>query len=216
MPRLMIQITGAVLNQPVRINGELTKLIFVLFAAIFPSLSYSAETLESLNRRRANLEKELERINSRISEIEGGREAEERGEKASTYFIKQFGIDTVNSAGGVEPYVIFVNPNAKNSIKYMYVTVALFNAVGDAISSSIDGQTTARLNFTGPLDFSQGEQRTDWGPVWYNTTAHCIRVQSLRVIYVNGKTLAFSGKTLINALAPEVANTCKLGKGDKS
>lgn len=170
---------------------------------------HAAETLDSLKHRRATLQQDLERVNSRIADLET-QNSDKASQRSGSYYVKEFGIDEVNSAGGVEPYFVFVNPNVSSPIKYIDISVTPYNAVGDVISSTIGGQTTAGLRYTGPLSNVDGAKRSDWEPVWYNTTARCIKVQSVRVIFVNGRSLSFGGKTLKSALAPELANECKL------
>ena len=81
------------------------------------------------------------------------------------------------------------------------------------MSSTIGHMTTARLRYTGPLTQAEGEKRFDWGPIWYNSTGYCIRVESLEVTFMDGKSRTFAGKTLKSALAPELANDCKVRIG---
>jgi hypothetical protein len=165
-----------------------------------------------LIKKQAALEVELNQVKSKISELESRDKARADTEKKPSWFITGFGISEVNSAGGVEPYFVFLNPNANTPIKYIDVRAQLFNAVGDVVSSDIGGKTSAVMNFTGPLSNSDGEQRADWGPVWYNTTGKCIRVSSVAVTFTNGKSMKFDGKNLAAALAPELTNTCKMTK----
>ncbi len=185
------------------------RLALVALSMFAASPAHAAETLESLKGRRAALQQELQQVNTRIAELESS--TADKGPKPNgPYYIKEFGIDDVNSAGGVEPYFVFANPNALSPIKYIDLSVVPYNAVGDLISSTIGGKTTAGLRFTGPLSHTDGDKRADWGPIWYNSTANCIKLQSVRVIFVNGKSLSFSGKSLKSALAPGLPNECKL------
>jgi hypothetical protein len=180
-----------------------------LAALLVTALSSSAvaQTLGELRSRRDALERELSQINEAIakqeSEPEGGSSA------AARWFIKRFGIDEVNSAGGVEPYIVFFNPNEASEIKYAVVRVTLYNAVGDVVSSTIGGESTVSLKFTGPLSHGEGEKRADWGPAWYNPTGHCVKIESVTVTFMNGKSAAFSGKSLRAALAPNLSNECQ-------
>ena len=169
-----------------------------------------AQSLDSLRKKQAALEVELDQLKSKIFELESKDGARADTEKKPSWFISQFGISEVNSAGGVEPYFVFFNPNAITPIKYINVRALLFNAVGDVVSSEIGGQTSAGMNFTGPLSNSDGERRADWGPVWYNTTGKCIKLTSVVVTFVNGKSMKFDGKNLATALAPELTNACEM------
>lgn len=175
--------------------------------AIASAQVFAADDLDSLKRRKADLERQLETLNSRIVELEsapaGGNALQAK------YFVKDFGINKVNSAGGVEPYFVFYNPNKASPIKYLRAQITLFNAVGDILSSSIGAKTTAGISYTGPLTNADGETRVDWGPIWYNTTGDCIRVESMQVTFMDGKATTFVGKNLKAALAPELSNSCK-------
>ena len=185
-----------------------TSVVFIL-----SSSAVSAQSIDALRKRQSTLEAELDRVKSQISEIENRSSQQVEPERTVTWYIREFGISEVNSAGGVEPYFVFVNPNINAPIKYINIRALLYNAVGDVISSDIGRQTTAGLSFTGPLSNSDGEKRSHWGPVWYNTTGKCIKLTSIVITFTNGKVATFDGKTLKGALAPEIENTCAASKG---
>lgn len=170
----------------------------------------AADNLELLRRKQGSLEQELERVKAQISTLEAKAADQPVVHSPPTWFIKSFGIDEVNSAGGVEPYFIFFNPSPESPVKYVRLRATLYNAVGDIVSSRIGDKTTAGLTFTGPLSNADGETRASWNPVWYNATGICIKVESVHVTFVSGKVVSFAGKNLKNALAPELANDCKL------
>lgn len=188
---------------------SIIRLFIALLFACNPT--HATETVESLKSKQALLEQELSKIKLQIIEIES-QASDQQTQIKPTYFVKEFGISDVNSAGGVEPYFIFFNPNQSTPIKYINLRITLYNAVGDIISSDIGGKTTAGLSYTGPLSHSDGESRADWGPIWYNTTAECIKLESIRISFLNGKQLSFDGKTLGKALAPGINNVCKIKK----
>jgi hypothetical protein len=187
-----------------------TVTIAALFVLQLGTSVHAAETLPSLQRKQQKLEQELEQVKAQISAWEAKAAGAAPAGSPSAWFIKDFGIEQVNSAGGVEPYFVFVNPNGASPIKYLRVSASLYNAVGDVVGSSIGGKTTANLNFTGPLRMEDGESRVAWDPVWYNNTGHCIKVETVQVTFINGKVLSFAGKNLKAALAPGVDNTCTL------
>ena len=170
------------------------------------------QSLDALRKKQLSLEADLDRVKIQISELESGVNERAGQEKKPTWYVKDFGISEVNSAGGVEPYFVFFNPNASVPIKYINIRALLYNAVGDVISSDIGSKTTAGMSYTGPLLNSDGEQRAKWGPIWYNTTGDCMKVNSIVVTFTNGKVSSFEGKNLKDALAPEVLNTCSLRK----
>lgn len=187
---------------------------YVLFgitagALLTPAVS-AADNLEALKAKQEKLEVELANLRVLISTLEA-KPVESGPESPKPFwYVTKFGIDEVNSAGGVEPYFIFHNPNESNPIKYIRLRVSLYNAVGDAVSSDIGNRGTAGLSFTGPLANSDGDKRSDWGPIWYNSTGHCIKVESIQVTFVNGKSTSFSGKELKRALNPSITNECKI------
>jgi hypothetical protein len=170
----------------------------------------ASDDLANLYILKTELEGQLKALNERISTLETAQNTTLVNTASAKFFIKDFGIDTVNSAGGVEPYFVFFNPNPNTAIKYLTVDLTLYNAVGDRVSSSIGRETTARLRYTGPLTNADGEKKTYWRPVWYNSTGHCIRVESVAVTFMDGKLRTFAGRTLLSALAPELTNDCKV------
>ena len=189
-------------------------ILLITFITVFLTAfaSANAQSLEALRKKHTSLELELERLKVQISEQESKVKEQPEAEKKPTWYVKEFGIDEVNSAGGVEPYFVFFNPNTNSPIKYINIRALLYNAVGDVISSDIGGQTSAGMSYTGPLSNADGEKRADWGPTWYNTTGDCIKLTSVVVTFVSGKILKFEGKNLNGALAPEMANTCNMRK----
>lgn len=132
------------------------------------------------------------------------------GKPLNYWIIKNFGVWDVNSVGGVEPYFVFTNPNNKSSIKYISLQISLFNAVGDMVSSTIGNQRIKGIQYTGPLAMEDGEDKAQWGPIWYNTTGSCVRVESMRVTWMNGKSQSYAGKALKNAMAPDLSNSCRI------
>jgi hypothetical protein len=167
------------------------------------------KSIEALKRQKATLEVELAKVNEQIQEIESGA-SRSISETAPSYYIKDFGIEEVNSAGGVEPHATFVNPNPKLVVKYIRLRATAYNAVGDVVSSSIDGTSTAGMYMTGPLSHDDGERRAGWEPIWYNHSATCLKIQSVQVEFVGGKKLSFAGNTLRAALSPNLKNDCKV------
>jgi hypothetical protein len=184
-------------------------LSLVLISAFAFAAAPPPKSLEALKRQKTILEGQLEKVNEQIQELESKASSESASQSTPTYYVKEFGISEVNSAGGVEPYATFFNPNAKVVIKYIRLRVTPYNAVGDVISSTIGNQTTAGMYMTGPLANTDGEKRTGWEPIWYNHSATCLKIQSVQIEFVNGKVLSYAGKTLSAALAPDLKNDCR-------
>jgi hypothetical protein len=76
------------------------------------------------------------------------------------------------------------------------------------VYSEIGRGGTVTLMFTGPLKNESGYKRADWEAVWYNSTVDCISVDSLTVIFMDGKTKTFSKRELRGALGDTVKNDC--------
>jgi hypothetical protein len=167
------------------------------------------EKLNKLKSTERSLNAELERVKASILEI-NEKLLSATGKPKPNWLIKEFGVWTVNSAGGVEPYFIFNNPNEKSAIKYISVQISLFNSVGDMVGSQIGGDRTKGIRFTGPLTNEDGEYKASWGPVWYNTTGSCIKVESMTVTWMNGKIQTYASKSLQDAFAPDVQNSCRV------
>lgn len=78
----------------------------------------TAQTLEELRARRTALERELAAVNEAISKRENEPSASAASKK--TWYLGAFDF-SIDSAGGVEPYIVFQNPNAATPIKYIDV-----------------------------------------------------------------------------------------------
>jgi hypothetical protein len=124
------------------------------------------------------------------------------------YFVTGFGLWTVDSAGGVEPFATFVNPNPASNIKYIDLQIVMYNAVGDVIRSTIDNRSIGLVRMTGPLSNEDGAQQYQWEPVWYNRSAACVKIKSMRVEFMNRKVLNFANGALARVLHPSVKNEC--------
>lgn len=127
--------------------------------------------------------------------------------KEDGYFIADFGIWEVNSAGGVEIYAYIVNPKT-SPIKYVKITAGIFNAVGDAVGSEIGGVHTKTMTLTGPVENEEGEVNVTWKPQWYNHTASCVKISSVSVQFINGSISTYSGKNLKRAFKRTLDNDC--------
>lgn len=142
-----------------------------------------------------------------LARTEGARAVSERAQVGG-YFVREFGLWTVNSAGGVEPYAKFVNPNPREDIKYIDLQISMFNAVGDVVYSEIGSRATRAVRMVGPLGSDHGERSSQWKPIWYNHSAACLQIESVRVEFMNKTILNFSGKLLYKALHPALKNKC--------
>lgn len=195
-------------------NGNIAPADTTIAVPVKSSLSERDRTaitgkLDKLKATEKSLNADLERVRTSIAEL-NEKLLSAAGNPKSNWIIKEFGISDVNSAGGVEPYFIFFNPNEKSPIKYISLQISLFNAVGDMVGSQIGNERTRGIKFTGPLTMEDGESKASWNPIWYNPTGSCIKVESMSVTWMNGKSQSYIGKALQEAMAPDVSNSCRV------
>lgn len=105
---------------------------------------------------------------------------------------------SMNSVGGVSYSVVYWNTSPK-PLKYVDFTLTPFNAVGDVAPSSIGGRATTTARDTGPLAPGQLASAT-WEPSWYNSTIHCVRLDSVKLIFMDGTEQALTDKQVQAAL----------------
>ncbi len=95
----------------------------------------------------------------------------------------------VNSAGGASVRFHFINTSGK-TIKYAKFSMIPYNAVGDAVGSSVGDHSEFTLKFTGPIEPGkyQGVQGEN---CWYNSTIKSARISKVEIQYMDGteKTL---------------------------
>ena len=192
-----------------RRRSPLLTLIATLLAM---ASTYAADSIDVLKARQAHIERELEEVKRQIAALDESPDSLAPREQKPLWYVTSFGIDEVNSAGGVEPFFVLYNPNQSSPIKYIRLQVRLYNGVGDIVSSSIGNQVSATLSYTGPLLNEDGNKRVDWGPIWYNSTGQCLKVISVQVTFMNGKASSFSGTSLKRALNPSISNECRATK----
>lgn len=153
-------------------------------------------------------EREKRMVECLLSHSPGALEPWRDPDEKRPYFVKYL-THSVNSAGGVELEIGLVNPGHASAIKYITLDLRMFNAVGDVITDRISRSSTGTVRYTGPLRAEDGVDDTSWKPLWYNGNAACIRIESVHVQFMNGKSLRFQGGTLRNALSQRITNSCR-------
>ncbi|TFY99265.1 hypothetical protein EZ313_22135 [Ramlibacter henchirensis] len=126
-----------------------------------------------------------------------------------SHVVQAFGIEEVNSAGGVELEARFVNPNKMSSIKYIRLQVTPYNAVGDVVRTRIGDHSTTWIRATGPIRSGEEPEWRGWNPVWYNATTECVKINAVEVEYMDGKKRMYTAKALKEVLSPEIKNDCR-------
>ena len=110
----------------------------------------------------------------------------------SPIVILNKGVSKINSAGGVNCYVEFINTSGKLA-KYVNIDLTPYNRVFDKAYSQIDGSSTKTLtvtNFIGPND----SYLAAWESVWYNTTIMYVEVSKVEMIFADNTKLVIDNQ----------------------
>lgn len=97
---------------------------------------------------------------------------------------------SMNTVGGLEPFFIISN-NSNKTIKYVYLTISFYNAVGDKVANDIGGYTSRDLKLIGPIKpykFSEYDFSRD--PVFYSDVATKMKVENMTVEYMDGSKIS--------------------------
>jgi len=104
-------------------------------------------------------------------------------------------LDEPNSAGGVS-----VNFNYKNlsnkTIKYLDWTGYPINAVGDAVTCSVRGNSSYSGRSTGPVKPNHYNNGGYWDCAWYCFQAKKMVLTDISIEYMDGSTLDISTNEL--------------------
>ena len=96
----------------------------------------------------------------------------------------------INSVGGIDVYMTFVNKLSTKTINYITVEMEFLNAVGDVLRDNISKNKTASLLFTGPLNAGETSRKTYWRACFYNSTfSGTVRIKEVEIEYSDGSTL---------------------------
>lgn len=90
----------------------------------------------------------------------------------------------MDSVGGLEPSILISN-NSNKKIKYIYLDVSFYNAVGDRVYNDIGGYKNAKLEITGYINPWNFEWYY-WNPVFYSTTARMMKIETIQIVYSDG------------------------------
>lgn len=106
----------------------------------------------------------------------------------SELILKRTGPD---SAGGVGAKMEFRSVTSLD-IAYVRFRVTPYNAVGDAVKSSIGDTSTTWLKYTGPV-VAGGFGSGSWRPIWYNGTIKELRIDRVEIEFMNDDVVEFEG-----------------------
>jgi len=105
--------------------------------------------------------------------------------------IKTVDVYDINSAGGVDFYIVTEFLPYSKDIKYITFTVVPYNRVGDRAKCEINGyDTTYQGKVTGPIELSEVSKSYtrshNWSTAWYNNTISCIKITRIQIDYMDG------------------------------
>lgn len=90
---------------------------------------------------------------------------------------------TVNSAGGANVWLSYVN-NSPKSIKYVWFSVTFYNNVDDLVLCEIQNTSTRTLKETGPIIVG-GKGGGEWEAAIYNNSTEYIKIKSIKIQYMD-------------------------------
>lgn len=105
---------------------------------------------------------------------------------------------TSNRIGGAGYRITYWNTSPK-TIKYLDLTLTAYNAVGDKTDSVLGGTEPRTARDTGPV--KPGERKdASWDAAWYGAPVHCVRLDTVKITYMDGTEQQLSEQQVVNAL----------------
>lgn len=139
-----------------------------------------------------------EEVLNLLSEVKQLQQTQENNEKEkqkveeikSSIKISKIWTASPNSAGGVDLYINWENISDK-VIKYAYFTVVPFNSVNDIVNCTIRHYSSYTAQDDGPYSKGQGTKGTGyyWENAWYNYSIKGAKLESVRIMYMDGSIL---------------------------
>jgi Protein of unknown function (DUF1566) len=110
--------------------------------------------------------------------------------------------------GGVDLEFGMQNLDPERAIKYVYVTLTPYNAVGDPVTCELRRRSEVKVEITGPLDAAAGETWYHWDNLWYSKPGvQCVKIGRIEVDYLNGDRYVYV-KELPHVLGAGLRNDC--------
>lgn len=165
------------------------------------SLSYYRNLKERLPYIEDSLESVVEsRIQNELNanfEVWASKQTKSVRKAASVLRISKSELSGPNSAGGCD-YKLYFRNVSKKTIKYLDWYGTAYNAVDDPCSCEIRGTSFCSGQCVGPI-FSGDDRWASWGCVIYNYSAETIKLDHIRIEYLDGTSVSLSSSS-INAL----------------
>ena len=123
-------------------------------------------------------------------------------------------LETPNSAGGCD-YILYYKNNSTKTIKYLYWTGTVYNAVNDLAYCEVRNTATYTGKDTGPI--AQGDSGGGvWSNIVYNYSADTLKLNNINIIYMNGSSASIAAadiRRLLKAPSKNVyVNTSEIQK----
>ncbi|OUJ34090.1 hypothetical protein BTR40_21815 [Vibrio parahaemolyticus] len=126
-----------------------------------------------------------------------------RGDDSKPIIVTDYYQKLPNTAGGVEVSFTAFNMSEK-PIKYLDFYGKHFDRIGEQTNDRITGAETKGYRFVGPYK-SEARIYGRFGPSFYNGSAHCMMIDSLKVTYMDSTELELQGDKLKDVLV--IGNT---------
>ncbi len=110
---------------------------------------------------------------------------------ADAIFVTYAKLSSPNSAGGCDYDFHYIN-NSSKTIKYLYWTGVVYNAVNDPVKCIIRGYSTCTGQDTGPIKTGEDGGGT-WGCIIYNSSADTMKLNNIRILYMDGSSFSIGG-----------------------
>lgn len=123
------------------------------------------------------------------------KEERERLREEGLELLVSFTNTRLNSADGLSFIVKLFNNSEKRTIKYVRFYLAPFNAVGDMVRGTVEGESEKTVRGVGPIN-PKNDALYEFDNVWYNSTIKCVELRRIDVDYTDGHSF-----TYINDLA---------------
>ena len=149
-------------------------------------------------------------VNEVISELTLGSQSRLDSIGNTNYPLQVNGMSVVDidNADGVSFAIQLQYLKKAKTIKYLYITVVPYNAVGDPVTCNIRDHSTFTGKVTGPIKASASNRSYEWGQAWYNNTIRCIKLTKVKVEYMDGTSYTY--ETELPKILGSYKNDCNM------
>lgn len=105
-----------------------------------------------------------------------------------------------NTAGGCDYEFYYKNLSAK-TIKYLHIYGITYNAVNDPVACEIRKDIEFCGKITGPI-YPGDNYAGIWHNIIYNNSANYLKINSIKIIYMDNTSITLSSRSIKNLFAP--------------